>query len=32
VWQMHQWRRGKCVRWHAYPSKSEALEAAGLSE
>ena len=32
VWQVHQWRGGKCVRWHAYPSKLEALEAVGLSE
>jgi len=32
VWQVHQWQRGKCVRWHAYPSKIEALEAVGLSE
>ena len=32
VWQVHQWRHGKCIRWHAYPSESEALEAEGLSE
>jgi ketosteroid isomerase-like protein len=32
VWQVHQWRHGKCIRWHAYPSESEALEAVGLSE
>ena len=27
VWQVHEWRRGKCFRWRAYPSKSEALAA-----
>ena len=32
VWQVHQWRARKCFRWHAYPSESEALEAAALSE
>ncbi len=30
VWQVHQWRHGKCIRWHAYSSESEALEAVGL--
>ena len=32
VWQVHQFRGGKCVSWHAYSSKSEALEAVGLPD
>ena len=32
VWQVHRWRHGKCTRWDAYSSESEALEAVGLSE
>ena len=32
VWQVHEWRRGKCFRWRAFPSKSEALDAVGLSD
>ncbi len=32
VWQVHRWRDGKCTRWDAYSSESEALEALGPSE
>ncbi len=32
VWQVHRWRHGKCLSWHAYSSESEALEAVGPSE
>ena len=32
VWQVHQWRHGKCTRWHAYSNESDALDAVGLSE
>lgn len=31
VWQVNQWRNGKCVRWHAYSGEGDALEA-GLSQ
>jgi ketosteroid isomerase-like protein len=32
VWQVHQWRDGKCTSWHAYTSEGDALEAAALCE
>ena len=32
VWQLTEFRSGRCVGWRAYPSKHDALEAAGLSE
>jgi ketosteroid isomerase-like protein len=30
VWQVGEWRAGKAISWHSYPSEAEALEAAGL--
>ena len=32
VWQVSEFREGKCVGWRAYTTQAEALEAAGLSE
>ena len=31
-WILSQWRSAKAIRWHAFRSEAEALEAAGLSE
>jgi ketosteroid isomerase-like protein len=31
-WGTHRWRRGKCVWWRFFQTRSEALEAVGLSE
>ena len=31
-WQVWRFREGRAVRWEEYPDRSEALEAAGLSE
>ena len=30
-WHVAEWRQGKTIRWRAFMSESEALEAAGLS-
>jgi hypothetical protein len=32
AWQLARWRRGKCVLWHVFNDRAEAIEAAGLSE
>jgi ketosteroid isomerase-like protein len=32
IWTTAKARDGKCISWHAHPSKAEALEAVGLSE
>ena len=32
IWQFAEWRQRKCVRFRAFASEAEALEAAGLSE
>ena len=32
LWSAARWRRGKCVRWGAYRTEADALEAAGLPE
>jgi ketosteroid isomerase-like protein len=32
AWQLARWRRGKCVLWRVFNNRTEALEAAGLSE
>ena len=32
VWQVSQFRHGKCVRWRVYTVEREALEAVALSE
>ena len=32
VWQVTQFRQGKCIRWSAHTSEGDAHEAAGLSE
>jgi ketosteroid isomerase-like protein len=32
LWQIAQWRRGKCVRWRSYGTQAGALEAVGLRE
>jgi ketosteroid isomerase-like protein len=32
VWQLGEWRDGKCVWWRAYETEAKALEAAGLGE
>jgi SnoaL-like domain len=32
LWLAARWRRGKCVRWGAYRSEADALEAVGLPE
>ena len=32
IWQVLQWRNGKCVRMISYDSEAEALETAGLSK
>jgi hypothetical protein len=32
TWQVGRWRRGKCVWWRAFQTRTEALEAVGLSE
>jgi ketosteroid isomerase-like protein len=32
LWQVAEWRDGKCLGWQNYGQKSEALKAAGLSE
>ena len=31
-WGAHRWRRGKCVWWRYFQTRSEALKAVGLSE
>ena len=31
-WHVAEWRQGKIIRWRAFLSEAEALEAAGLSE
>ena len=31
-WGAHRWRRGKCVSWRYFQTRSEALKAVGLSE
>ena len=30
IWQVVEWRDGKCVRWRSFRSEAAALEAAGL--
>jgi ketosteroid isomerase-like protein len=32
VWQLARWRGGKCVLWHVFTDRDEALETAGMSE
>ena len=32
IWSVARWRRGKCVLWRPYVTKTDALEAAGLRE
>ena len=32
LWLSARWRQGKCVRWGAYGTEDDALEAAGLRE
>jgi ketosteroid isomerase-like protein len=32
VWQVTRWRRGKCVWWQTFDTRTEALAAVGLSE
>jgi hypothetical protein len=32
VWQLGEWRAGKCVWWQVFPTEAEALEVLGLSE
>jgi len=32
TWIMVRWRRGKCIWWHAFDTRDEALEAVGLSD
>ena len=32
IWHVSEWQDGKCVWWRVYESRSEALEAAGVSE
>ena len=32
VWHVVEWRNQKCVRFRSFPTETEALEAAGLSE
>jgi ketosteroid isomerase-like protein len=32
VWQLAEWRHGKCVWWQVFPTEAEALEAVGLRE
>ena len=32
IWQLARWRARKCIAWHIFTNRSEALEAAGLSE
>ncbi|MET0510828.1 MAG: nuclear transport factor 2 family protein [Thermoleophilaceae bacterium] len=32
LWLVVRWRRGKCVWWRPYVTKTDALEAAGLRE
>ena len=32
IWQLARWRATKCIAWRIFTNRSEALEAAGLSE
>jgi ketosteroid isomerase-like protein len=32
IWQLARWRVTKCIAWRIFTNRSEALEAAGLSE